>query len=226
MRRYLFPLILGIGGIAILISLGLWQVRRMEWKAGVLASINGRLAADPIDLATIPGPNFEDHNYQAVRLEGATTGQELLVLAGRKGLGAGYRVIAAFETAQGARIMVDRGFVSEADRRNPRPATPLIIAGNLMWPEDADRYTPPPDLKSGLWFARDVTTMAQALDTEPLLVVAREVAGDDQGVEVQPVDTSGIPNDHFGYAITWFSLALVWAGMTGFLLWRIRAKTI
>ena len=29
-----------------------------------------------------------------------------------------------------------------------------------------------------------------------------------------PVDTSTIPNDHWGYAITWFSLAAVWAGMT------------
>ena len=27
-----------------------------------------------------------------------------------------------------------------------------------------------------------------------------------------PVDTSGIPNDHWGYAITWFLLAAVWAG--------------
>ncbi len=40
-------------------------------------------------------------------------------------------------------------------------------------------------------------------------------------VTVFPVDASGIPNDHLGYAVTWFLLAFVWMGMTGFLVWRI-----
>jgi surfeit locus 1 family protein len=41
-----------------------------------------------------------------------------------------------------------------------------------------------------------------------------------------PVDTSGIPNDHWGYAIQWFLLAATWAGMTVFLLWRIRTRKV
>ena len=32
MKRYIFPLILGLGGCAILLSLGFWQLRRLEWK--------------------------------------------------------------------------------------------------------------------------------------------------------------------------------------------------
>jgi surfeit locus 1 family protein len=40
-----------------------------------------------------------------------------------------------------------------------------------------------------------------------------------------PVDTQGIPNNHLNYAVTWFSLAAVWAGMTLLLLWRIRQRT-
>jgi surfeit locus 1 family protein len=56
-----------------------------------------------------------------------------------------------------------------------------------------------------------------------LIIVARTDTGD--GIEPIPVDTSSIPNDHWGYAITWFSLALVWAMMTGALIWRITRKT-
>jgi surfeit locus 1 family protein len=37
-----------------------------------------------------------------------------------------------------------------------------------------------------------------------------------------PVDTSGIPNDHLQYAITWFSLAAVWLIGTIALVWRLR----
>ena len=57
MRRYLFPLLLGLGGIAILLSLGLWQVRRLQWKETLLATINGRLSAAPVDLATLATPD-------------------------------------------------------------------------------------------------------------------------------------------------------------------------
>jgi surfeit locus 1 family protein len=62
--------------------------------------------------------------------------------------------------------------------------------------------------------------MAAALKAEPLLIVAKSETGD--GIEPMPVDSSAVTNDHLNYAITWFLLALVWAGMTGLLLWRMR----
>jgi surfeit locus 1 family protein len=55
-------------------------------------------------------------------------------------------------------------------------------------------------------------------------VIARSDTGD--GVIPQPVTTAGFRNDHLNYAITWFSLAAVWLGMTVYLLWRIRARTV
>jgi surfeit locus 1 family protein len=77
--------------------------------------------------------------------------------------------------------------------------------------------------KTGLWFARDVPAMAAKLNAEPtFFVVAREAPV--TGSRRCPVDTA-YPNDHWGYAITWFSLAAVWAVMTGGLLWRIRQRT-
>ena len=225
MRRLLFALVIGLGGTAILISLGLWQVRRMDWKEGVLAAIEARLAADPLAFDSLETLDPEALRYQAVTVAGATTGEELAVLSAVKGQGAGYRVIAAFETDGGRRIMLDRGFVPEGERRTERPAAALVVTGNLMWPEDADAFTPPPDVESRLWFARDVPGMAGALDTEPVLIVLREAEGPAQGILPRPVDTSGIPNDHFGYAVTWFSLAVAWVGMTGFFLWRISRRT-
>lgn len=224
MRRYLSALVLGLGGIAILIALGVWQVRRLAWKEAILARIEATIAAAPVPLPAAPDP--ETDRYRPVRLSGRTTGDELLVLSGQKQAGPGYEVIAAFETADGRRILLDRGFLPEAARGAARPPVPLAATGNLLWPQDADSYTPPPDAATGLWFARDVTAMAATLGTEPVMVVLREPGGDGQGIVPVPVDTSGIPNDHLQYAITWFSLAAVWAGMTAYLLWRIRRGTV
>ncbi len=225
MKRYLSALILGAGGIAILLSLGFWQVRRLAWKEAVIAAIEAKIGADPVPLSTIPELNAADDLYRPVTVSGRTTGEELLVLSGRKGEGAGYEVIAGFQTEDGRRILLDRGFIGEAGRGMPRGPVALTVTGNLHWPDEADAFTPPPDPKSGLWFARDVSRMAERLKTDPVLVVLRDAQGDLQGIDPTPVDTASIPNDHRQYAITWFSLAAVWAGMTGFLLWRIRQRT-
>ena len=225
MRRYLFPLLLGLGGIAILLSLGIWQVRRLQWKETLLATINGRLSAAPVDLATLATPDPVKDRYQAVITTGTTAGQGLMVLSGRKDGGAGYEVIDALTTTTGRRVLIDMGFVPDADRARLRPARTLTVTGNLDWPAEVDSYTPAPDLTANVWFARDVSVMAEKLQTEPVLVVLRTSEPDDPSILPTPVDTSGIPNDHLGYAITWFSLAAAWAGMTAYLLWRIRQRT-
>jgi surfeit locus 1 family protein len=118
---------------------------------------------------------------------------------------------------------VDRGIWLDGTAATPTLAHSAQVLGNLDWPQEADSYTPPPDPKTGLWFARDVPAMAKALGTEPTLIVARVPTGD--GITPVPLDTSSIPNNHWQYAVTWFSLAAVWFVMTGFLLWRIRQQS-
>jgi surfeit locus 1 family protein len=225
MRRMLFPLFLGLGGIAILMSLGFWQLHRLEWKETILANIAAQINKPPTDIAEIGDPDPVAQRYQPVKLSGKTLGAEILVLSGKKNDGAGYEVISAFETTGGRRILVDRGFIPEELRNVVRPPVALSITGNLDWPMETDSFTPPPDTKTGLWFARDVAKMAENLRTDPLLVVVKQADGDTQSIDPVPVDTSGIPNDHLQYAITWFSLAGVWVGMTAYLLWRIRQRT-
>ncbi|CAM5534958.1 SURF1 family protein [Frigidibacter albus] len=148
------------------------------------------------------------------------------MLTGMSGVGPGYEVITGFETEDGRRILLDRGFLPEVGKDLPRAAVALRVTGNLHWPAEAGSNTPQPDLGRNIWFARDVPAMAAHLGAEPVLVVARGVEGDAQGIIPVPVTTAGIPNDHLGYALTWFSLAGVWLGMTAYLLWRIRQRTI
>ena len=220
-RRMIFPLLLGVIGTAILISLGVWQLQRLAWKEGLLAQIDARIVAAPVAVPANPDP--EADKYLPVAAEGRLTGEYLDVLVSRKQLGAGVRVIEVFES-EGRRLLVDRGFIPEAQRSGPRDQSATQIIGNLHWPDEVDGFTPLPDQKTGLWFARDIPAMAAALNAEPVLIVARTSTG--TGIEPMPVDNSDTPNDHLGYAIQWFGLALVWLGMTGYLLWRISRRTV
>ena len=222
MRRMIGPLLFGVVGVAILLDLGVWQLRQLARKEAKLAAIDAMLVAAPVPLPK--AVDMAHDRYRGVTVAGAYTGEVAFKLDSLADQGPGKRVIAVLQTPDGARVLVDRGIWLDGTDAAPKLAHEAVVAGNLDWPQEADSYTPPPDARTGLWFARDVPAMARALRTEPVLVVARSSTGD--GITPMPLDTSAIPNDHWQYAITWFSLGGVWFVMTVFLLWRIRQQNL
>jgi len=219
-RRIIWPLIFGLGGVAILMSLGIWQVQRLAWKEGILADIEARIAAAPETLPEVPDPVA--HRYMPVVAEGVLGDDYVRVLVSQRGQGAQYRVISPFETGD-RRIMVDRG-VMPTEGTPPEHAGEVVVTGNLHWPDEVDGFTPVPDVARNIWYARDVDALADRLGALPILLIASDMSVSDAPVTPLPADTGGIPNDHLNYAVTWFSLAALWMGMTLFLLWRIRRK--
>jgi len=217
--RYLVPILFGLAGIAVLVSLGVWQVQRLAWKEGVLADIEARIAAEPVALPSDLNPDTD--RYLPVEVGGTVGDKALRVLVSQKTVGAGYRVISAFDMG-GRRILLDRGFIKVAEDIPTAPEGEVVVRGNVHWPDDRNSSTPENDVDGNTWFARDLEQMAQVLNTEPLLVVARETSFSDAPVTPLPVDTGNIPNDHLEYAVTWFGLAVIWAVMSGYFLWRMR----
>lgn len=219
--RLVGPLILGLAGVAVLLSLGFWQLSRLAEKEAQITEIAAQITAAPVALPA--RPQAARDRFMPVAVSGQFTGDAVHVLASQRAAGTGTHLIAVFETDDGRRILIDRGFLPDADRtRLDGQGGPASVLGNLHWPRDADRYTPAPDLARGLWFSRDVGPVAAHLGTEEVLIVARTEAPAPPALRPVPVAVEGIRNDHLEYAITWFALALVWAGMTVFLMWRIR----
>jgi len=222
-RRMIIPFLFGIAGAAVLISLGIWQVQRLEWKQTILSQIEARISDSPVTLPATPDP--ANDKYLPVTIVGRILPDGMRVLTSIKQVGPGHRLINLFETQDGRRVLLDRGFLALAAIAGSLPVGPVTVIGNLHWPQETDSFTPDPDIAKGIWFARDVDKMSATLNAEPVLVIAREITPNDASVWPQPVTIQGIPNDHLQYAITWFLLAIVWLGMTALLLWRIRQKT-
>ncbi|ABG31736.1 SURF1 family protein [Roseobacter denitrificans] len=219
MGRLVFLVVIGLGGAAILISLGVWQVQRLAWKEGVIAQINSRIAAEPVALPMQLDPTRDA--YLPVRVTGTLRADYIRVLVSKKDVGAGYRIIRPLLHPDGD-ILIDLGFVTTENAAGLKfeEGPPLNIVGNLQWPQEVDGFTPEPDLARNIWFARDVDAMAAALGTRPILVVRRDAPQLGGPLSPMPVDTRAIPNDHLQYAVTWFSLAAIWSLMTFFFLRR------
>ncbi|MCR9145589.1 MAG: SURF1 family protein [Rhodobacteraceae bacterium] len=219
-KALLIPLLFGLVGAGILISLGVWQMQRLAWKEGVLAEIESRVSAAPVALPAAPDP--KDDQYLPVTVSGTFDTGALRVLVSRKRVGAGHLVISPFETDAGRRILVDRGFLKLDTPLPATPQAPVTITGNLHWPDDRNSSTPDNDIDDNTWFARDIPQMADHLSTDPLLLTARRITPAEAAITPMPVDTGNIPNDHLQYAVTWFSLAAIWLAMTGYYILRSR----
>ncbi|ETX16088.1 hypothetical protein OCH239_07975 [Roseivivax halodurans JCM 10272] len=212
MKRLAAPLLIGLIGAAILVALGVWQMQRLAWKEAILNDIESTIAGDPVPLPASYDPGTD--RYQPVELEGSIGEGELHVLVSQKQKGAGYRIIAPFTTDDGRTILIDRGFVPNEAKDATRRIGETAIRANLHAPEERSGFTPENEVDRNIWFARDVGAMADALGAEPILAIVREEMPPAPGIDPLPVSSEGIPNDHLQYAITWFSLAAVWLGMT------------
>ncbi len=219
--RYWGMILLGAVGTAVLLGLGVWQLQRLAWKTEILAQIERKILAPAIDIPTQVAP--ATHDLLPVRGTGQYIGDHTVrVLVSQKIYGAGYRLINAFELSDGRKIIVDRGFASV---RADMPAIPEgsgQVTGNLQWPQEIDSCTPDNDLAANIWFARDVRALSAYLQTEPILLVLRSSSFADDAATPLPKMSANIPNDHLNYALTWFSLALIWLGMSGYFLYRSR----
>lgn len=221
--RVISVVIFGLAGMAVLASLGIWQLQRLAWKEGVLADISARIEAAPVGLPVAPD-RVEDR-YLPVEVDGRFIGDTARVLVSLQGSGPGYRLISVLDTGE-RRVLVDRGFLAETVPQPEPPDGSVTVTGNLHWPDEVDGFTPAPDVARNIWYARDVDALAATLDAEPVFVVLRALSTSDAPLTPLPVTAEGIPNNHLGYAIQWFGLAFVWLGMTGFLLWRITRRKL
>ncbi|MEO1640525.1 MAG: SURF1 family protein, partial [Pseudomonadota bacterium] len=161
----------------------------------------------------------EADEYTRVTLTGTATGEELHVLVSGTAAGTGYRVISRLATNIGP-VMVDLGLLPLDQKKAPPLLAEMDINGTLLWPDDQNSSTPEPDLGRNIWFARNVEAMSAALDTLPLMVIASDMSPPDPRLTPLPVTTANIKNDHFEYAVTWFLLAVVWAVMSLYLIYR------
>ena len=224
MRALIAPLALGLLGCAVLAGFGVWQLQRLAWKEDLLARIEARIAADPVALPERPERTRDA--ALAVALQGEVAGPAMVVFDTWRGFGAGVRAIVPVATGD-RRVLVDLGAAPWPPGTDPAavagdapaPGTTLAVTGNLDWPEEGAGTA-----QGALWSARDVPAMAAAAGAEPVLVTARATTPATAFAPLA-VGTEGIPNSHLGYAVQWFGLALVWAGMTGFYCWRITRRT-
>jgi surfeit locus 1 family protein len=216
-------------GLAVLIGLGVWQLDRLAWKEGLIAEVSARAAAPPI--AAPPEGEWprlapDDYEYRHVRLEGVYEfGRQVLVFRaldhprGRFS-GPGYLVLTPLRLADGAYVIVNRGFVPQ-DQRDvfaapaKQASGEIVVTGLMRSSESRTLFTPSDDPARGQWFTRDPAAIAAALklDRAAPFTIDADAAGGPGDLPQGGETILAFPNNHLGYAFTWFGMALALAGV-------------
>ncbi len=218
MRRFrptFWPTLMSIPAFLVLLALGTWQVNRLAWKEEIVRAFAERVNAVPLTVA--PGGGAVDEiEYRRVRLSGRYLNDHEMFLAGRTYNGrGGWNVLTPFETADGAVVVVDRGWVPLDKRdRATRPLSliegPTTVEGVIRRADIRNYFTPANEPDKNLWFSADVGAMAQKAgipQVRPYLVegLRQTIPG---GFPVGGEIRVALRNDHLQYAITWDVLAL------------------
>jgi surfeit locus 1 family protein len=147
--------------------------------------------------------------------------------------GPGYWVLTPLELDDGAVVIVNRGFVP-ANRRDPatradgQVAGRVSVTGLLRRPEPGNWFTPDNDPPRGQWYRRDPHAIAAAFGlarVAPFMIDA-DAAPNPGGLPQGGETRLSFPNNHLGYALTWFGLAAALAGVFGVFAWQqVRQQT-
>ena len=207
--------------VTVLVSLGFWQLERLDWKRDLIARLEALAALPPqplpADLSQVTGLEF-----LPVRVEGEFLHDREMYFASRtRNKKVGLHVVTPFVMTDGRGLLVDRGWVA-IDRREPASRAEgqleglVEVTGQLRfggW-KGMELFRPANDPANRLYNWADLPAMLDQAGLErPVdqLYLQAGPSGPPPPAPAGQLSGVGLANNHLEYALTWFALAVILA---------------
>ena len=219
--RWLIAHVVVLSLAATFVSLGFWQLRRLDERRADNARITTNMASAPQPLdATLAqyGNDPDALIYRRVVVEGAyRPGDEVLLTPRSNGRTAGHHVLTPLVLAENQGVLIDRGWVPFADNEPPIEAAPppqgqVTVTGVLLPTVEAARFGAPDGGQRVTYLsAADVDVVQPQVDVPLLpfsiLLQAQQPTSGDLPVPGAPPAVS--EGSHESYAWQWFSFTAI-----------------
>ncbi|MDB5542167.1 MAG: hypothetical protein JWQ89_3894 [Devosia sp.] len=218
--------------MAMFVALGIWQVERLGEKERLIANVASRMTMPPENLPPLAEWSAFDAaawDYRRVIVSGTFQPTETVLvftsLVDQRGKfsGPGYWVMTPLSLAAGGTVFINRGFVpqesAEAFATGGTVEPGLIsLTGIARASEAVNSFTPAPDAAKRVEWVRNTDRLAALAGPVPQPVAPIYIDLPAAGADALPQGGETVvsfPNNHLGYAITWFGFAT----LVPFLLW-------
>ena len=189
--------------ILTLVSLGFWQIYRLNWKLELIEQIENSLKNDPVELS-----NIEKKNYLRIKTSGVIDFDKQIYLYNLNDTGKpGFEVINPIKIGD-ENYLMNRGWIPF--EKKDLPEINLVdqnqIVGTLMLQTKPSTFKPENDIEKNYWFTlnrEDISKFTGRNFSEYVIYL-----NGDYKIPKPRVITAKISNNHKKYAITWFSMAI------------------
>ena len=189
--------------ILTLLSLGFWQIYRLNWKLELIEQIENSLKNDPVELS-----NVEKKNYLRIKTSGDIDFDKQIYLYNLNDAGKpGFEVINPIKIGE-ENYLLNRGWIPF--EKKDLPEINLVdqnqIVGTLMLLTKPSTFKPENDIEKNYWFTlnrEDISKFTGRNFSEYVIYL-----NGDYKIPKPRVITAKISNNHKKYAITWFSMAI------------------
>lgn len=226
-------LLASVIGISILVTLGFWQLERLQWKESLLALLAANAAAEPVDLREAEAIQAQggDIEFLKVKFSGIYLHDDWKKMISTFGGSQGWIIITPAVSVTGRPVLVDRGRVPVAmlESFDKPEGLQEIIGIARSYTRGKGYFDPENDPAANLWYWWDVPAMFAASAVpeglKPMPFVVQVLPGTTAAEFPAPQEPrTNLTNNHLGYAITWFGLALTLAGVATAYLIEIRKR--
>ena len=201
-HKFLFSVFV-IFFVLVFVSLGTWQIIRLNWKNNLIFEIENSLKNPPVELS-----NINHENYLRVKTSGVIDFEKQIYLYNLNENGTpGFEVINPLSVNQ-KNYLINRGWIpfekkgmqeiNEFDEKN--------IVGTLKLQGRKNIFKPDNDIEKNYWFSLDREDIMKFTGKEFSKYIIY-LNGDYKFPKPKKI-TANISNNHKKYAITWFSLAI------------------
>lgn len=193
--------------LAVLVWLGVWQVQRLAWKTALLARIDQAERQPGIPLTADPPAFTKVRVVGALRPDVGRYGADVRETPAGEVIGA--QLLAVLDRDAGPPLVVVAGWVPTGDPHYTLPAGRATFDGYVRAGEHPGLFSPRDDPAARVFYTLDPPTIGAALGAANVAPFALVLLGRDRpGAYPQPAtQLPRPPNDHLGYAATWFGLA-------------------
>ena len=189
--------------ILVLLSLGSWQLYRLNWKLNLISEIENSLKNDPVELS-----KSDKKNYLRIKTSGQIDfDKQIYIYNLNKSGKPGFEVINPILIGN-ENYLINRGWISfdQKDQSEINFVNEDKIIGTLKLQTKASTFKPENDIEKNYWFTlnRDDVFKYTGKNFSNFIIYLN---GDYKTPEPKVI-TANISNNHKKYAITWFSMAI------------------
>ena len=189
--------------ILVFLSLGTWQIVRLNWKLELINSIEQSLKSDPVEFN---GSN--PINFKKIKFKGILDNSKIIYLYSLNENGEpGFDIVNPV-SINNKSYLINRGWVPRDFKSRKYVSNESEFEGVLKLKSKFNYFKPDNDVNTNYWFTLKDEDLLTYTGKEFSPFIINNISNQERIYPQSKQIGANISNNHLKYALTWFSLAV------------------